>query len=141
MESGSVAAGQAVSQSATGAKAGFWTRFVAALIDGVVLGVVSFVLVLALHAVGYGIEFLVSLAYFTYLEGSTGQTLGKKSMQIKVVDTDGGGPIGYGRAAVRWFGRILSALVIYLGYLWMLWDKDKQCWHDKLANDYVVKSA
>ncbi len=35
-------------------------------------------------------------------------------------------------------GRYLSALVLYLGYFWMLWDHEKQCWHDKLASDVVV---
>jgi len=28
--------------------------------------------------------------------------------------------------------------VIFLGFFWMLWDKEKQCWHDKLASDVVV---
>ena len=59
-------------------------------------------------------------------------------MKIRVIDVDTGGPIGYGRAFVRYIGRILSAIVIFLGYLWMLWDRERQCWHDKLAGDYVV---
>ena len=51
---------------------------------------------------------------------------------------NGGGPIGYSRALVRFLMRIISGAVFYLGYLWMLWDKEKQCWHDKAANDVVV---
>ena len=35
-------------------------------------------------------------------------------------------------------GRLVSAIVFYIGYLWMLWDKEKQCWHDKFAGDLVV---
>ena len=46
--------------------------------------------------------------------------------------------IGYGRAFIRWLVSIISALILLLGYLWMLWDKEKQCWHDKAANDVVV---
>jgi uncharacterized RDD family membrane protein YckC len=43
------------------------------------------------------------------------------------------------RAFARWIGRYVSALIIYIGYLWMLWDKEKQCWHDKFASDVVVR--
>lgn len=32
----------------------------------------------------------------------------------------------------------MSAIVIFIGYLWMLWDKESQCWHDKFAGDVVV---
>jgi len=39
---------------------------------------------------------------------------------------------------VRWLVSIVSAIVFVLGYLWMLWDGEKQCWHDKAANDVVI---
>ncbi len=55
-----------------------------------------------------------------------------------MIDFNTGGPIGYGRAAVRYVARILSAIVIFLGYLWMLWDPQKQTWHDKLSGSVVV---
>jgi len=55
-----------------------------------------------------------------------------------VIDFAGGGSIGYGRAFIRWIGRLISSLILYLGYLWMLWDKENQTWHDKMANDVVV---
>ena len=48
------------------------------------------------------------------------------------------GSIGYGRAFIRWIAGYLSAIVFFLGFFWMLWDKEKQCWHDKLASDVVV---
>jgi uncharacterized RDD family membrane protein YckC len=87
----------------------------------------------------YGLALLFSLAYLTYLEGSpSGQTVGKKLLGIRVIDFATGGPIGYGRAFLRWLGRILSSIPLYLGYLWMLWDKEKQTWHDKIANCVVV---
>lgn len=60
------------------------------------------------------------------------------ALGIRVVSLDNGGSIGYGRAFLRWFVSLISAAVILLGYLWMLWDKEKQCWHDKAANDVVV---
>ena len=55
-----------------------------------------------------------------------------------MVDFQTGAPIGYPRAFVRQIVKIISALVFFLGYFWMLWDKEKQCWHDKAANDVVV---
>ena len=82
---------------------------------------------------------MVGIGYFVYLEGGpTGQTLGKKALGIRVISLDSGGPIGYGRAFIRYIGRIVSALLVYIGYLWMLWDSERQCWHDKFAGDVVV---
>jgi uncharacterized RDD family membrane protein YckC len=127
---------------ASGPRAGFWRRFAAAFIDGILLGVIGVILLAALKSVGYAIDIVIGLAYYTYLEGGPrGQTLGKRALGIRVVDFDSGGPIGYGRAFVRYIGRIVSALVIYIGYLWMLWDREKQTWHDKFANDVVVPES
>jgi uncharacterized RDD family membrane protein YckC len=47
----------------------------------------------------------------------------------------------YQRGLVRELGRILSAIPFYLGYLWMLWDPEKQTWHDKLVRSVVVPVA
>ena len=60
------------------------------------------------------------------------------ALGIRVIGLDTGGSIGYGRALLRWLVSIVSAIVLLLGYFWMLWDKEKQCWHDKAANDVVV---
>ncbi len=124
---------------ASGARAGFWRRFVGALIDGILLGIPAYIIYPHSQGGRSGIQLLLSVAYFTLMIGSSrGQTVGQMALGIKVVDADTGESIGYGRAFVRWLVSILSALVILLGYFWMLWDKEKQCWHDKAANDYVV---
>ena len=92
-----------------------------------------------LLVLGYVLAFVLWIGYEVYFHGGpTGQTLGKRAMQIRVVDFATGGPIGYGRAFLRFIGRWISGIFCYLGYLWMLWDKEKQCWHDKMANDVVV---
>ena len=78
--------------------------------------------------------------YWARLEGRTGQSLGSKALGITVVDAATGQPIGGGRAIGRFFARILSGFLCYLGYFWMLWDPQKQTWHDKLANSVVVKA-
>jgi uncharacterized RDD family membrane protein YckC len=120
-------------------RASFGTRLIAAIIDGVLVGVVSGTLRL------FGIPLLglvIGLAYSIYLEGSpSGQTIGKRAMNIRVIDPTTGGSIGYGRAAIRYVGRIISAIPLGLGYFWMLWDPDKQCWHDKMAADAVVLTS
>jgi uncharacterized RDD family membrane protein YckC len=127
------------SGAASGPRAGFWRRFAAAFIDGIILGVIGLALGAALKGGGSVISLLIGIAYFVYLEGGeSGQTVGKKAMGIRVISFDTGGPIGYGRAFIRYIGRFVSAIVIYLGYLWMLWDSEKQCWHDKFASDVVV---
>jgi uncharacterized RDD family membrane protein YckC len=126
----------------SGPRAGFWRRFGAYFIDGIILGIVNFILG-AIFSDSAGIAYLLSLAinwgYFTYFEGGPrGQTVGKMALSIRVLDLKAGGPIGYGRAFVRQLVRIVSGLVIALGYLWMLWDREKQTWHDKAAGSVVV---
>jgi uncharacterized RDD family membrane protein YckC len=128
------------SGGASGPRAGFWRRFAGAFIDGILLGIASGILRAALgRGAGESIGAIISIVYFTVLIGSArGQTVGQMALGIRVIDFNNGGPIGYGRAFIRWLVSIVSAIVFLLGYLWMLWDKEKQCWHDKAANDVVV---
>jgi uncharacterized RDD family membrane protein YckC len=129
-------------QGASGPRAGFGTRLVAAIIDGIVVGVVTIPLQLGLKGAGQALGIILGLAYYAYLEGSpSGQTVGKKAMNIRVLDLAAGAPIGFGRGVLRYIGRIPSALVLALGYLWMLWDPEKQTWHDKIANTVVVPTS
>ena len=69
--------------------------------------------------------------------GPSGATVGKKALGIRVYDF-ARRPIGYGRGFIRYFTRILSAIPFFLGYFWMIWDKEKQCWQDKFAGSVVV---
>jgi uncharacterized RDD family membrane protein YckC len=127
---------------ASGPRAGFWQRFGAYLLDILLLLVFEIVVLVILHkalGLAYVIVLVGSYAYFTILEGGpTGQTLGMRALGIRVIDFRAGGPIGYGRAFLRQIVKIISGAVFFLGYLWMLWDREKQCWHDKAANDVVV---
>jgi uncharacterized RDD family membrane protein YckC len=81
------------------------------------------------------------ILYYGQLEGKTGQTVGKRALGIKTVRTLTGEPPGVGRAIGRTFAHYLSALPCYLGYLWMLWDRDKQTWHDKISDTVVIKAS
>jgi len=127
----------------TGPRSGFGERLVAALIDGVLGGIIGvFLRVLLGNALGGALGLVVGIAYYVYLEGSpSGQTLGKRAMNIRVIDYATGGPLGYGKAGIRYVGRYLSALPCLLGFFWMLWDKEKQTWHDKIAATVVVPTS
>lgn len=52
-----------------------------------------------------------------------------------------GAEIGYGKAFLRYVGRIVSAIPCLIGYIAMLWDPQKQTWHDKIADTVVVPVA
>jgi uncharacterized RDD family membrane protein YckC len=124
----------------SGPRASFWRRLGAILIDGLIIGIPIAVLAAIVDNDAVAIVWIaVVFGYLAYFEGSpSGQTVGKRALGIRVIDFSAGGPIGFGRAALRTLGRILSQFICYLGYLWMLWDREKQTWHDKIANTVVV---
>ena len=81
------------------------------------------------------------LLYYTKMIGSTGQTIGKKATNVRVVDATTGLAIGNGRALGRYlFAMFISGNICALGYLWALWDPRKQTWHDKVVSSVVVKA-
>jgi uncharacterized RDD family membrane protein YckC len=114
-------------------KAGFFRRFLAAFIDGLLFGGCG----LILHNGGLG---LLSIVYETILISQwDGFTVGKKILGIKVVTTSGG-KVDWVKAFIRSISKILSALPLGLGYFWMLWDDKSQTWHDKIADTFVVEA-
>jgi uncharacterized RDD family membrane protein YckC len=124
----------------SGPRAGFWQRFFAALIDGILLAIVNFIIGrIVSHGGYYALSTIIDWAYFTALEGSErGASVGKMALGIRVLDFERGGRLGYGRALIRTVAKILSTIPIFLGYLWMLWDREKRTWHDKIAGAVVV---
>jgi uncharacterized RDD family membrane protein YckC len=123
----------------SGEAAGFWRRVGASLIDGLVVGIVEIILRLLLGGAGIVLSFLFSFGYYTYFHGRTGQTPGDAALGIRVVDINTGAVIGYGRAFGRCLVSIVSAVVVGIGYLWMLWDAHKQTWHDKAVSSLPVR--
>ncbi len=86
------------------------------------------------------IYFFFYILYGTFMLGKYGSTIGKKHQKLKVVTLDGK-PIGYGRAFIREsFGKIISSLIFSLGFFWILIDKKRQGWHDKIAKTLVVET-
>jgi uncharacterized RDD family membrane protein YckC len=160
-----------------GERAGFWSRFLARFLDGLI-GVAASIPGWVLFAVsiaaghdslcyrsgtftresGYyrcrepNVALLLlaillwlvgAIAWFIFLcirLGRTGQTPGRKAAGIKVIDKYTGQPIGPGKALGRYLFSIISGWPCYLGFFWMLWDADKQTWHDKIVNSVVVRT-
>ncbi|WP_374602103.1 RDD family protein [Arenimonas sp.] len=139
--------------------AGFIRRLAAYLIDAMLIGsafyVVLLVGVLGLAVVGAGQDMgqdafaigfaglyllypAMSLAYFAGMECSSLQaTVGKLALGIKVVDGQGR-RLGFGRAAGRWAGSIVSYLILYIGFFMAGWTRRKQALHDLMAGTFVV---
>lgn len=133
---------------------GFGRRFVAYLIDLILLSVIGLGLgvgfVGAVRAwaearaastsvilLAQCLTVLIPVAYFVVFWATTGQTPGKMAMGIKVISTDGS-PLSWGKALLRYLGYIISGLVLYIGFIWVAFDAKRQGWHDKIAGTYVV---
>jgi uncharacterized RDD family membrane protein YckC len=132
--------GTAAAGGASGPRAGIGNRFVAALIDGLLVGVVQFVLSLIIgRSLSQLLGLVLAVAYFAYFEGQpAGQTLGKRVMGIRTIDFNTGGSIDTSRAAIRGVVRVVSGLACGLGFIWALFNKEKQTWHDMAAQTVVV---
>jgi uncharacterized RDD family membrane protein YckC len=76
-----------------------------------------------------------------FIGSGSGQTPGMRLLNIRAVDAVTGGRVDYGRAFIRYLVGIVSQLPCYLGYFWMLWDREKQTWHDKASGTFVVPTS
>ncbi|MGW8487412.1 RDD family protein [Streptomyces sp. NPDC055886] len=125
-------------------------RFGGTIIDGLIIGLpyIVFVgigagmgdstggvlvMIGALLAFGLGIWQL-------YQEGTTGQTIGKKAVGIRLLREADGRPLGFGMAFVRRLAHFLDSVACYIGWLWPLWDEKKQTFADKVCSSVVVKA-
>lgn len=123
----------------------FFQRAVAIVIDGILsaIGTVLFVAMLFGDAVKEEIPFLFFLLfewlYFALMESSVLQaTLGKMAMKIKVAGLEGN-RISFGKATARYFGKLLSTSLVFIGYIMAAFTEKKQALHDILAGTIVVK--
>jgi len=79
----------------------------------------------------------VFLYNMTYLVGKYGQSWGRRTLNLKVVNKEGE-PIGFWIALIRNLIAIFFSSILCLGFLWILIDKRNQAWHDKIMNTFVV---
>lgn len=135
------------------AYAGFWIRFGAKFIDGLVLFVINmaFWIVFVLAAGGgdsvdaeantlllRAIYLGMGAAYTTFFLGRFGATPGKMACGLKVLSS-GGNPIGYPWALRRQLAEYLSGLVLMLGYVMAAFDGEKRALHDRICDTRVVR--
>jgi uncharacterized RDD family membrane protein YckC len=129
----------------TAEKAGFWTRVLAFIIDVILVGIVSQIVVSVIAGGdlvrSQGISTLIGLAYYLYFWTSYGggQTLGMRALNIKVIRTDGT-QLDLVGGLLRYVGLIVSFAVVFIGVIWVAFDSQKQGWHDKIARTYVVRA-
>jgi uncharacterized RDD family membrane protein YckC len=146
--------------------AGFWLRFVASLLDGIILAVPMAILYGLLVATAIPaivrnqgdpgaimatilprlllFEFLAFVAqwlYFALMESSSWQaTLGKKALGLYVTDTDGN-RVSFARATGRFFAKMISGLTLLIGYIMAGFTEKKQALHDIIASCLVMRKS
>lgn len=140
---------------ATVTYAGFWKRFVASLIDSILLGMVggfigifvglAYGLTVGTDAgvewVGNFISVVLGWLYFCLMESSAKQaSLGKMALSIKVTDLQGQ-RLTFARATGRHFGKIVSAITLFIGYIMAGFTAKKQALHDMMAGCLVVNNG
>lgn len=150
----------------------WWKRAVAAVIDAIIISIPFYILMgilgvgfaasneievdpvtgeitsggggfFAAFFLSWFLFMVLAIAYYVYFHGNEkGQTPGKMLMKIQLRDEATGGPVGYGKAALRWLvaGALgfLCGIGSLLDMLWPLWDQKRQTLHDKAANTLVV---
>lgn len=142
--------------------AGFWFRVIAAIVDAIIAQIAAIVIVLPLafalgasmagtstmaeiEAAGQGLGFVIGVLiqwlYFTVSESSTWQaTIGKKMFGLKVTDMEGN-KIGFGKANGRYWSKIISAIILFIGFIMVAFTAKKQGLHDIIAGTLVMKKA
>lgn len=141
---------------------GFWRRTLAYILDGIILNIagsiVGFVLGIGVGAgmqspgsgadviaamggfSGAILSLVMSWLYFALMESSSHQaTVGKLALGLIVTDTEGR-RIGFGRATGRHFAKILSGMILLIGFFMVGWTRRKQGLHDLIAGTLVYKT-
>jgi uncharacterized RDD family membrane protein YckC len=136
--------------------AGRWRRLFAALLDGLLVSIVSNILeapfrdwsdpgrVTGGNVAANLVTVVLAFVYFWLMHAIRGQTLGKMALKIRVVREDDLGAIDLGQSAARSaFSFLISIVTCGIGGIvdvaWILWDPRRQALHDKVAKTLVVK--
>lgn len=128
---------------------GFWLRFVAYLIDAVILNIVFIPLGFIMGAFDPSagpdptfniIAVIAGWLYEALMVSSASQaTLGKMAVGLKVTRADGS-RLTFGRATGRFFGKIVSAIILLIGFIMIAFTARKQGLHDMMADTLVVRA-
>ena len=137
-------------QSNSRSPPGLWRRLVAITYDTLLLVAVLFVataIVLPFtggeairphHPLYTAYLWLVAFAYFGWCWTHGGQTLGMRTWHIRVVTADGGAA-GWHQALLRFLGALLAWVPLGAGYLWVLVDRERLAWHDRISGTKLIK--
>jgi uncharacterized RDD family membrane protein YckC len=149
--------------------AGFWIRFVALIIDAIILGVVGTIITLPLRMIlGFSavtvaqtqdpaqalamlpailgaaglsifVNLILGVAYEAYFVSAKGGTIGKLALGLQIIRLDGS-RLSMGQAVGRFFARWLSAIILYIGFIMAGFDPEKRALHDRICNTLVIYS-
>lgn len=122
--------------------AGLSDRLVALIIDTVLLGIVSGMFFAGAKntVLGIGVASIIGAVYQWYfLTIHNGQTPGKMIMKIRVVKENGEAFTAI-EAILRYIGYHINSWMFSLGWLWAIFDKNNQGWHDKIVRTYVIRA-
>lgn len=122
---------------------GFWIRFLATILDGIIIGIPAGLIQLGLtfatgiKSLGYLVQ-LAAVVLVVYLDGIKGGTPGKLILGMRIVN-EKGEFIGIPMAILRYIGKILSGIILCIGFFMIGFTSKKQGLHDMIAKTYVVK--
>jgi uncharacterized RDD family membrane protein YckC len=141
---------------------GFWIRFLAVLVDSLLLSILVVIVVgilaamfpidwanlgrsqadilqlLALEGIAWFASLIFTAAYETWMIGRYAATLGKMVCGLRVVKSDGG-RVSYARSLGRHFAKLLSSFTFGIGYIMAGFDDEKRALHDRICDTRVIK--
>jgi uncharacterized RDD family membrane protein YckC len=136
--------------------AGFWVRFLAKFVDGIILQIANFgfqlvfmggsfftgsndpekQMIMSWIAIIFSMTF--TALYSIFFVGKFGATPGKMALRLRIVTADGG-KVSYPRATGRYFAEFLSSLILLIGYIMAAFDEEKRALHDRICDTRVIR--
>jgi uncharacterized RDD family membrane protein YckC len=118
--------------------AGFWQRFLAGIIDSIILIVIEVILIF-IPIIGWILSLFVTWLYFAIQHSSTKQaTFGMRALDIKITN-ENHGKIGFWRATGNFYLTVISALVVFIGFLMIAFTSRKQGFHNLISRTLCIK--
>ena len=120
--------------------AGFWIRFVAWLIDGIILIIPNIMIGLVVESpASILLQFAIGIVYTVGFWTAEGATPGKMAMGLRITTAEGE-PVDFGKAILRYIGYFVSGITLGIGYLMIAFTREKRGLHDYIAGTMVVKA-
>ena len=118
--------------------AGFWQRFLAGIIDLIILIVIEVILIF-IPIIGWILSLFVTWLYFAIQHSSTKQaTFGMRALDIKIAD-ENHGKIGFWRATGNFYLTVISAFIVFIGFFMIAFTSRKQGFHNLISRTLCIK--